>query len=103
MRTVKEYEIIDHGFKASSYFQGCGTAFTEFEDVATGIGDTAQEAFDDALDQLAAGGWDVSRIKGRSRLSRKTVRTYLLRDVGGLSKEDIEDTETYAHVSVRVR
>lgn len=35
MKKVIDYQIVDHGFESPSYFQGCGTAFTEFDDVAT--------------------------------------------------------------------
>lgn len=101
MKKVIDYQIVDHGFESPSYFQGCGTAFTEFDDVATGCGDTAKAAFDDALESLAQNDWDVSGIKNNIR-SRMTVRGYLRR-LGGLSKEDIEDTETQYYVSVRVR
>ena len=103
MKTIKDYEVIDHGFDAEQYFQGCGTAFTEFDDVATGIGETAAEALDDALENLAQGDWDVSSIPSRGHgFSRMTVLGYLRR-VGGLTREEIENTETHAYVSVRVR
>lgn len=102
MKKVTGYEIVDHGFESPQYFQGCGTAFTEFDDVATGVGDTAREAFEDACESLAQNDWDTSRINGKSRLSRQTVRGYL-RSLGGLSKEDIEDTETGYHLSIRVK
>ena len=59
MKAIKAYEIIDHGVEHSSYFQGCGTSFTEFSDVATGIGDNAAEALEECLEQLAQGCWIV--------------------------------------------
>jgi len=102
MKHVKEYEVIDHGFDAEQYFPGCGTAFTGFEDVATGIGDTAGEAFDDALENLARNDWDVSTIKGKTRLSRQGVRGYL-RSVGIKPDPDGDGAETHAYVSVRVK
>lgn len=101
MKKVTEYQIVDHGFESPDYFRGCGTAFTEFVDVATGCGDTAKAAFEDALENLAQSDWDVSGIKNNIR-SRMTVRGYLRR-LGGLSKQDIEDSETQYYVSVRVR
>ena len=101
MKKVTEYQIVDHGFESPDYFQGCGTAFTNFDDVATGCGDTAKAAFDDALDNLAQSDWNVSGIKNNIS-NRMTVRGYLRR-LGGLSKQDIEDSETQYYVSVRVR
>jgi hypothetical protein len=61
-KTVAEYEIVDHGVEHNQYFQGCGTAFTRFTDVATGVGDDPQAALDDALESLAQSGWDVEEI-----------------------------------------
>lgn len=50
---IAEFEVIDHGEDGSQYFPGCGVAFTKFEHVATGVGDTAEEALDDALESMA--------------------------------------------------
>jgi len=102
MKTVVEYEIVDHGFESSQYFQGYGIACTDFDDVATGIGETADEAWEDALDQLAQSDWDTSSIKGKSKLSRQTVRGYL-RSIGIKFDPDGDGAETYYHLSIRVK
>ena len=47
-----EYEIIDHGRMYSHYFRGCGTSFTRFTHVWTGVGSSSKEAYNDALDQM---------------------------------------------------
>ena len=47
-----EYEIIDHGRMYSQYFRGCGTSFTRFTHVWTGVGSSSKEAYNDALDQM---------------------------------------------------
>jgi hypothetical protein len=101
MKKVTEYEVIDHGFDSEQYFQGCGTCFTDFEDVATGIGDTAQEAFEDAKDSLSTSDWDVSKIKGKSRLPRQSVRAYI--KSLGLNPDDGDGEETHYYVSIRVK
>ena len=49
---INDYEYINHGVENSDYFQGCGTAFTDFDNVCTGIGDTLYEAIDDCLEQI---------------------------------------------------
>lgn len=46
-----EFEIIDHGCDGESYFPGCGVSFTTYTDCVTGIGDSAREAGEDALEQ----------------------------------------------------
>lgn len=48
-----EYELLDHGIEHDQYFQGCGTAFTNFDCVITGNGDNFAEAIEDCLDQIA--------------------------------------------------
>jgi hypothetical protein len=47
------FEIIDHGVDGESYFPGCGVSHTAFTDVATGIGDSARAAAEDAADSMA--------------------------------------------------
>ncbi len=47
-----DYEIVDLGIHHPDSFQGFGVSFTRFEHCVYGIGYTAQEAYDDALDQL---------------------------------------------------
>src|SRR5207248_7017098 len=65
MRRIEDFELVDHGIDHEQYFQGCGVAFTDYTDVATGIGDNPAEAIDDALDQLAQNNWDVSGMEER--------------------------------------
>ena len=48
-----KYELLDHGVDHSQYFQGCGTAHTDYDECATGIGNDPREALDDCLDQIA--------------------------------------------------
>ena len=62
MKTIQAHEVIVHGVDHEQFFQGCGVAFTEFTEVATGIGSDAHEAFDDALENLAEGDWDVEAV-----------------------------------------
>lgn len=50
---VLRFQVVDHGEDGSQYFPGCGIIGTDYEDVATGVGDTATEALDDALDSMA--------------------------------------------------
>jgi hypothetical protein len=52
MLKITDYELISHGFEASDYFGGCGTAFTSYDNVVTGCADTEEDAFKDALGQI---------------------------------------------------
>lgn len=58
-KIIGEYAITSHGIDSESYFPGFGVAFTKYDDVATGIGDTEREALDDALDQLVQQGYTL--------------------------------------------
>ena len=88
---IISYEIINHGVNNSQYFQGCGTAFTEFDEVATGIGSTPGEALEDALDSLAQDGWETETVTDK------------LSDVSGIPSDAHEDCDLYHYVSVRVK
>lgn len=46
-------QIIDHGVRHSDNLYGCGTSFSGFTDVATGIGGSFREALNDAIDRIA--------------------------------------------------
>jgi hypothetical protein len=46
------YQILDHGCDGEQFFPGCGVAFTKYEACVTGIGDSAREAGEDALEQF---------------------------------------------------
>lgn len=85
----KPYEVIDHGIDNCQYFQGCGTAFTDFDICFTGAGSNAREAYHDALDQAAMSGYNVDSVRGVSQLSRRVVR-----------QSDHEDI--YYYVSIRL-
>ena len=114
MRTIEEYEIINHGVDYSCYFQGCGVYFSDFEDVATGIGDSEKDALDDALDLLAQRDWDVEGNEDlMADLHDKADATDVIADVikdyaeeigvddDGCPPDDWE--QPWVHVSVRVR
>lgn len=67
-RTVSAYEIEDHGVHVSGSFGGAGLAFSEFEDIGTGIGSSPGEALSDALETLALSGWIVSDADAEAML-----------------------------------
>lgn len=104
MKTVQEYEILDHGVEHSQYFQGCGTAFTEFDDVATGIGETPHEALADALESLAQNDWDMEGIENDlpDDVTYCEGCEYANED-GNCTGGDGECCEMHYFVSVRVR
>lgn len=92
MKVITGYELVNHGVHHEQYFQGCGTALTGYTEVETGIGNTGEEALEDAIEQLASSGeWDVESLP----LNLKLDRPY-----PAVSEE--QDSHHY-YVSIRVR
>jgi hypothetical protein len=60
MATVKAFEFRDYGVDHAQYFQGAGTAYTDWDQVYVGVGDSAFEAGKDALDSLCSGAEHVT-------------------------------------------
>lgn len=52
MAKILTFRVLDHGCDHEQYFPGCGVSFTQYEACVTGIGDSAKEAANDALEQL---------------------------------------------------
>ncbi len=94
MKRVARFQVIDHGIDHSQHFQGCGTSHTEYTDVATGIGDSRQDALSDALESLAQNGWDVEGIEN-----------FYTHDASAIVEIDRNEygEDNWYHVSVRVR
>jgi hypothetical protein len=92
MKKVNAFKIVDHGVDHEQYFPGCGVACTEYIGVATGVGDSAHEAMEDALDQLAMMDWEVDGIKND-----------LSEDIEVPETSDDEPNECHYYISVRVK
>lgn len=102
MKTL-DFEIMDHGCDGAQYFPGCGVAFSRFTDVVTGIGGSAREAGNDALDQLA---WSDSVPSGIKivEVARILEAVNELSDAPSFDPEDPEiNPEWHHYVSIRWR
>ncbi len=53
MSKITSFQVVDHGIEHAQYFQGCGVAFTEYDECVTGCGDNFAEAINDALESMA--------------------------------------------------
>ena len=100
MRAITDYEIINHGVQHSDYFQGCGTAFTEYEDVATGIGCSEREALEDALESLAQMDWETDNADINADVERADD-TDIIQAI--IDTENCGGDWPWVFVSVRVR
>jgi len=87
---VSGYHIKSYGLDHPQYFPGVGIVGTRWEDVAVGIGATEAEAYEDALESLAQGDWDVSSLPSATD--------------AGMDVEEVvsEDSELYYYVAVYV-
>lgn len=99
MKTIEDYDIVDHGIENSQYFQGCGIFLTEFTGIATGCGNDPAEAIDDALESLAQQGWDVEGME------KRILKDYLpgKRKLPTKPKVPAKSEDCYYYFSVRVR
>jgi hypothetical protein len=98
MKNINEFEIVVHGIEHSDYFQGCGVAFTKFNECYTGIGNNASEALEDALEQAEQSGYNTEGIKVDQPYVKETELTHT----------DCNDDECYSEgmyyfVSVRIK
>lgn len=105
MKPIVEFELVDHGIEHEQYFQGCGVSCTQFESVATGIGDNPAEAIDDALESLAQQDYETEDMEmrilaqeftGNSRRPKRKLPTKPC--VGRKHSEDC-----HYYVSIRVK
>jgi len=103
MQRVTDYELIDHGIEHPQYFQGCGTAYTSYRHVVTGIGDNPAEAIDDCLDQIAMDCVDAEVLEKRILADEGWEAFPTTPSVYALcpQPESDSDRELYYHVSIR--
>jgi hypothetical protein len=93
---VIKFEIINHGYTHSQYFQGCGVSFTSFEHVQTGVGMNAKEAYEDAVEQIAMNGFNVDRLPKCPRGMGITKENKVPHSIAMH-----EENEIYWYVSIR--
>jgi hypothetical protein len=98
MKIISDFELIDHGIGHPKYFQGCGVAFTSFENVVTGIGDNPAAAIDDCLEQIAQDGFETKGMEARIMEQKGWEALPTTPDVQTIYG-NIEDI--YYHVSIR--
>ena len=95
---IGDFEVIDHGIELSQCFEGCGIAFTSFENVVTCIGDNPAGAIDDCLEQVAQAGFDTEGMEARIMAQEGWGTLPTTPDVQSIYG-NIEDI--YYHVSIR--
>ncbi len=64
-KCVGRFELVDHGIDNSQYFQGISTAFTSFNECATGCGDSASDAINDLMEMVAQQDFDTDGLEHR--------------------------------------
>lgn len=101
MKKVSDYSVTDHGVEHAQYFQGHGIACSDWEDCATGCGNTYNEAFEDALDSLAQQDWDVDGIVNEEKDNPNADKT--VQEWEELPDSDMEESELYYYVSIDVK
>jgi hypothetical protein len=115
MKRIGEWDVEDHGVDGAQYFPGASTVFTRYDEVETGIGETFNDALEDALEQLATrfdvDDADLEQISKEEKLPEKqnervtvdTVRDEYREDGDEEEDEDAEDDELNYYVIVRIK
>jgi hypothetical protein len=97
MRT--KYEIINHGYMRPDYFQGWGTAYTDFDYAVTGCGNNAKEAYNDAVEQIYRihidGTYEMKRVVEALKLPTRP------KGIRAKDKVPESDSESYWYVGIR--
>ncbi len=104
MSKITSFQVVDHGIEHAQDFQGCGTAFTDYDECVTGCGDNAIEALEDAFESAAQ--FDVqftdeqreSMLAELTSTDSQTVREYY--DAEGYKNDDLDGELNY-YVSIR--
>ena len=100
MQKITAYEIINHGYDNSQYFQGCGTYGTEYNEVFTGIGNNAKEAYEDAVEQIYSMPYDTESIEKIIPIRPKGIR---IKDKVPATYTKDDESDCYWYVSIRVK
>lgn len=98
---MKRYEIINHGYTSSDYFQGCGTYGTKFLHCVTGAGFSAVEAYRDACEQVWQSGLSDAETKSLKLPSRPRNEGITARNRVPASYNKSDFADTYWYVSIR--
>jgi hypothetical protein len=99
---VTDYQLLDHGIDHAQYFQGCGTAFTDYDEVVTGAGSDFSEAIEQALEQLAMMDYDADDIEARIK-EDEDLKEWPTQPNTDEDHEENEESELYYYVSIRVK
>jgi hypothetical protein len=97
-------EVTDYGIDHAQYFTGHGTAYTDFDNSALGAGMTFAEALQDALEQAASSGFDLSEGLIDANIDLETdydTVDDLLRREGYTDDDMPEECELYYYVGLR--
>lgn len=95
-RTVADFMFKDRGIDSPSYFQGAGTAFTDWDDVFVGVGDTAREAAEDAIESAVSVVWDWPTLSAYRNEFDDTIGAHIICDEHAADCTS-EDPDTYEY------
>ncbi len=103
---ITSFQVVDHGIEHSQYFQGCGTAFTEYDECVTGCGDNAIEALEDAIESARQNGARFTEEETESMLGELSGHKFspsVQEQVEATGADELteSDMELYYYVSIR--
>lgn len=92
MQPIKDYMVEDCGVDHAQYFPGRGVAYTAWDVVFVGAGDTPHAAAEDAIEQYAMSGYDTA-----------TIVNDLSEDSDLDDTAEDEDSELYHYAAVYIK
>lgn len=95
-------QVVDHGIEHEQYFHGCGTSFTGYEHVVTGIGNDAREAIEDCLEQMAMACFNVDNLDEDQIIADENISDDSVSSLQSESSEDHEDYDDH-HYYISIR
>lgn len=101
-KQIQAFEILDHSVVHAQYFEGCGTAYTKFENVATGAGRSFKEALEDAAEQLQMQGYEIPAALVAD-IETADETDYVQQSFIDTGETEPEDHELWYYASIRVR
>lgn len=100
MKTIGDFQVIDHGIESSQYFQGCGVAWTGFKNIVTGIGSDPADAICNCLNQICQEDFDTEGMEARIIAQEGLTKLPTTPNTDKYHEEN-EESEMWYHVSLR--
>ena len=102
-----KYEIVNYGVEHSQFFQGISTHNTSYDHCVYGIGDTFNDALEDAISQLCERCNNDRESELAERMAKWITKAHTMNkkanaktEIDRSEEDDGEPSELYHHVGI---